>query len=121
MTSNRTRRHIRQDESWPLFWNETSPRTVRGLLRVIRRQIQAAAERGIDWRGVIDSLRPVTQDIWQSLPLGEQKRFLRHARVDWDVHRHRVAPEIGDILADMQTEGQVRLHTGTVIRLAVAT
>ena len=112
----RPRRQQRQDEPWPLFWDETSPRTVRGLLRLIRAQVQAAAEKGIDWRGVIDSLRPVTQDIWRSLPLEEQKRFLRHARVYWDVHRHRLAPEIGDILADMQTEGQVRLHTGAIIR-----
>jgi len=112
----RPRRQQRQDEAWPLFWGETSPRTVRGLLRLIRVQVQAAAEKGIDWRGVIDSLRPVTQDIWRSLPLEEQKRFLRHARVYWDVHRHRLAPEIGDILADMQTEGQVRLHTGAIIR-----
>jgi uncharacterized NAD(P)/FAD-binding protein YdhS len=41
----------RQDESWPLFWDETSPRTVRGLLRLIRNQVQAAAEKGVDWRG----------------------------------------------------------------------
>ncbi len=112
----RARRHERQDESWPLFWNATSPRTVRGLLRLIRSQVRTAAEKGVDWREVIDSLRPVTQDIWRSLPLEEQKRFLRHARSYWDVHRHRVAPEIGDILADMQSEGQVRLHTGSVTR-----
>jgi uncharacterized NAD(P)/FAD-binding protein YdhS len=112
----RPRRHTRLDESWPLFWNEASPRTVRGLLQVIRREVQAAAQKGIDWRAVIDGLRPVTQDIWRSLPLEEQKRFLRHARVYWDIHRHRVAPEIADILADMQAEGQVRLHTGTVMR-----
>jgi uncharacterized NAD(P)/FAD-binding protein YdhS len=110
----RARRHIRQDENWPSFWDETSPRNVRGLLRLIRNQVQAASEKGIDWRCVFDSLRPVTQDIWCSLPLEEQRRFLRHARAYWDVHRHRVAPEIGDVLADMQTEGQVRLHTGTV-------
>ena len=112
----RPRRHLRQDECWPLFWDEASPRTVRGLLRAIRSQVQAAAEKGIDWRGVIDSLRPVTQGIWRSLPLKEQKRFLHHARAYWDVHRHRVAPEIGDVLADMQSEGQVRLHTGAVTR-----
>jgi uncharacterized NAD(P)/FAD-binding protein YdhS len=110
----RARRHVRQDENWPSFWDETSPRTVRGLLRLIRNQVQVASEKGIDWRCAFDSLRPVTQNIWRSLPLQEQKRFLRHARAYWDVHRHRVAPEIGDVLADMQTEGQVRLHTGTV-------
>ena len=112
----RPRRHERQAESWPLFWDETSPRTVRGLMGLIRKQVQAATEKGVDWRGVIDSLRPVTQDIWRSLPLAEQKRFLRHARAYWDVHRHRLAPEIGDVLADMQSEGQVRMHTGTVAR-----
>ncbi|MGD0214386.1 MAG: FAD/NAD(P)-binding protein [Terriglobales bacterium] len=112
----RPRRHERQAESWPLFWDETSPRTVRGLLRLIRNQVQTAAEKGIDWRGVIDSLRPVTQEIWRSLPLTEQKRFLRHARAFWDVHRHRLAPEIGDVLADMRSEGQVCMHTGSVTR-----
>ena len=112
----RPRRHERQAESWPLFWDETSSRTVRGLLRLIRNQVQAAAEKGIDWRGVIDSLLPVTQGIWRSLPLAEQRRFLRHARAYWDVHRHRLAPEIGDVLADMRSEGQVHMHTGTVTR-----
>jgi uncharacterized NAD(P)/FAD-binding protein YdhS len=112
----RARRHDLQNESWPLFWDETAPRKVRGLLRLIRHQIQAAAEQGIDWRAVIDSLRPVTQDIWRSLPQAEQRRFLRHARAYWDVHRHRIAPEIGDLLADMQSEGQVCLHTGAVTR-----
>ena len=110
------RRQVRPLEPWPVFWNEKSPRTVRGLLRLIRSQIRSAAQEGIDWRAVIDSLRPVTQAIWQSLPIQEKKRFLRHARAFWDVHRHRVAPEIADLLADMRAEGQVRLHTGVLIR-----
>jgi len=37
-TVPRARRHVRQDESWPSFWGKTSPRSVRGLLRLIRRQ-----------------------------------------------------------------------------------
>jgi len=110
------RRQQRPDEPWHLFWNDKSPRSTRGLLPLIRRQVQDAAEKGINWRSVIDCLRPVTQDIWRSLPLAEQKRFLRHARVYWDVHRHRVAPEIADILADMQSEGRVRLHRGAITR-----
>jgi uncharacterized NAD(P)/FAD-binding protein YdhS len=110
------RRQQRPVEPWPVFWDERSPRTVRGLVRLIRDQIEMASEKGIDWRAVIDSLRPVTQSIWRSLPIEEQKRFLRHVRAYWDVHRHRAAPEIADILADMQAEGQVRLHTGTLTR-----
>ncbi len=108
----RARRQVRPVEPWPVFWNKRSPRTVRGLLRLIRVQVEMAAEKGIDWRAVIDSLRMVTQNIWRSLPIEEQRRFLRHLRAYWDVHRHRAAPEIADILADMRAEGQVCLHTG---------
>ena len=63
-----------------LFWNHNSPRTVSGLLRLVRSEIDAASARGGNWRGVIDSLRPVTQEIWRSLPRTEQRRFLRHVR-----------------------------------------
>jgi uncharacterized NAD(P)/FAD-binding protein YdhS len=110
------RRQLKPVEPWPVFWNERSPRTVRGLLKLIRSQVRVAADKGIDWRAVIDSLRPVAQDIWRSLPIREKKRFLRHVREYWDVHRHRAAPEISDVLADMQSDGHVRLHTGILNR-----
>jgi uncharacterized NAD(P)/FAD-binding protein YdhS len=90
---------------------------VLGLLRLIRSQVEAAADKGINWRAVIDSLRPVTQDIWRSLPIEEQRRFLRHARSYWDVHRHRVAPEIADLLDDMRSDGLVRLHRVTLLMI----
>jgi uncharacterized NAD(P)/FAD-binding protein YdhS len=102
-------------QAWPLFWNDNSPQTVRGLVRLIREQVDLAAEQGIDWRSVVDSLRPVTPQIWQSLPVSEQRRFLRHVRPYWDIHRHRLAPEIADIFADMEAEGQIRFHTGRIM------
>jgi uncharacterized NAD(P)/FAD-binding protein YdhS len=107
-----------QTKPWPVFWNERSPRSTRGLLRLIRDQVASATEKGIDWRSVVDSLRPVTQQIWQSLPLNEQRRFLRHARAQWDIHRHRLAPEIADIFSDMEADGQIRFHTGRITSYA---
>lgn len=101
-------------KAWPAFWGEHAPRTTRGLLHMIREQVDAAAEQGVDWRGVVDTLRPVAQRIWQSLPVNEQRRFLRHVRPYWDVHRHRLAPEISDIFSDMEAEGQIRFHTGRI-------
>jgi uncharacterized NAD(P)/FAD-binding protein YdhS len=62
---------------WPRFWNEHSPRTTRGLLRLIRDQVDAASTSGSDWRAVMDSLRPLIQQVWQSLSIPEQRRFLR--------------------------------------------
>jgi hydroxyacylglutathione hydrolase len=103
---------------WPPFWNEQSPRTVRGLLRLIRTQVAAAETAGNSWRAVIDSLRPFTQEIWRSLSFMEQRRFLRHARPYWDVHRHRVAPAIGERLASQIQDGQIETHAGRITAYA---
>jgi uncharacterized NAD(P)/FAD-binding protein YdhS len=99
----------------PQFWNEQSPRTTRGLLRLVRAKVRAASEGDGDWREVIDALRPVTQKIWQSLPLCERKRFLRHVRPYWEVHRHRIAPEIGDAIAQLFDSGKATVHAGRLI------
>lgn len=102
--------------SWPQFWDKNSPRTARGLLHLVRQQVRLAEEQGINWRSVIDALRPVTPKIWQSLPAVERKRFLRHARPYWEVHRHRIAPEIADVLRDLQDDKQVLIYAGRVVR-----
>ena len=38
----------------------------------------------------------------------EQRRFLRHARPYWDVHRHRIAPQVAAQLQAMIGEGRLR-------------
>jgi hydroxyacylglutathione hydrolase len=103
---------------WPPFWNEQSPRTVRGLLRLIRAQVEVAEKAGNGWRAVIDSLRPFSQEIWRSLSLKERRRFLRHLRPHWDVHRHRVAPAIGVRLASQIQDGQIEVHAGRITTYA---
>jgi uncharacterized NAD(P)/FAD-binding protein YdhS len=101
-------------EKWPQFWNEQSPRTARGLMRLVREQAQAAAKKGSDWRAVIDAIRPVTQTIWQALPLNERRRFLRHVRSYWEVHRHRIAGEIGETIGGLIRDRQASLFAGRV-------
>lgn len=73
------------------------------LLRWVRRRVATQPE---NWRGVVDGLRPHTQMLWQGLPAAEKRRALRHARAWWDVHRHRMAPEIHARLAAAQASGQ---------------
>jgi uncharacterized NAD(P)/FAD-binding protein YdhS len=99
---------------WPPFWDETSPRTVRGILRLIRTQVEIAERAGSGWRAVIDSLRPFLQEIWRALPRQERRRFLRHVRPYWEVHRHRVAPQIGALLASQMQTGHVKTHAGRI-------
>jgi uncharacterized NAD(P)/FAD-binding protein YdhS len=100
---------------WPPFWNENSPRTARGLLRLIRSQVKAALDLDIGWRSVFDALRPCTAQIWQSLPLSEKRRFLRHARSYWEVHRHRVSPEIAGLIAHQLISQELRTHAGRIL------
>ena len=99
---------------WEPFWDEGSPRTALGLLRLVRDEVRRAETAGGDWRGVVDALRPSNQEIWQSLPADEQKRFLRHIRPYWDVHRHPIAPEIGAAVGELLREGKMHLHAGRV-------
>jgi uncharacterized NAD(P)/FAD-binding protein YdhS len=73
---------------------ENAPRTALGLLVRLRKEIQFAAAHHYDWRSVIDSLRPITTPLWAQLEMPEKRRFLRKLLTFWNVHRHRMAPEI---------------------------
>lgn len=100
---------------WPAFWTPDAPRTVRGLTGLVREQVRKAQQQGGDWRAVIDSLRCFTPAIWRSLPLKEKRRFLRHVRPYWEVHRHRVAPEIGVLLEQQIASGEITAHSGRIV------
>ena len=100
--------------AWPEFWHPGSPKTARGLLRIVREHIRAAESQGKDWRSVVDALRPASQLIWRSLPLKERARFLRHLQHYWDVHRHRIAPAIGGFLKHQIDGGHLLRHAGRI-------
>lgn len=100
---------------YPLFLTiETAPNTIRGLTKLIRKEVKFAENQGYNWRSVIDSLRPVTQQLWQKLPKVEQKRFLRHVTPYWETHRHRVAQIIADIVKEKLNSGQLIIETARV-------
>jgi uncharacterized NAD(P)/FAD-binding protein YdhS len=90
------------------------PQTTRLLLRWLRQEVELAQQQGSDWRSVIDALRPHTQTIWQGLSLSEQQRFLRHVRPYWEVHRHRVAPQVAETIHHLRQTGQMQLWSGRI-------
>jgi len=108
----------KRTEGWRQFWYDGSPRTTRGLFRLIRDEVEVALAEGVDWRAVIDTLRPGTQEIWKSLSHGEKTRFLRHVRAYWDSHRHRVAPEIDDTLNRLKAGSRLHIYAGRITNYA---
>ncbi len=95
-----------------------SKETARGLLRRVRSEVAVCQTQGSDWRSVVDSIRPVTQTLWRSLDDTERARFVRHLAPQWDVHRHRVAPQIDEMLQEMRQSGRLVVVAGRVVSLA---
>jgi uncharacterized NAD(P)/FAD-binding protein YdhS len=93
---------------------------VSGVLKWLRELTEHAVAQHQDWRTVVDGLRPFTQDIWQRWPAPAKRRFLRHARVWWDVHRHRAAPEADRRIKDAIASGQLKIVAGRVRTIEAA-
>ncbi|WP_309602086.1 FAD-dependent oxidoreductase [Sphingomonas sp.] len=90
-----------------------------GSLRALSRWVRQRSG-AIEWRDVVDSVRPRTHELWASLSLDDQRRFMRHARPWWDVHRHRIAPKAGAIVERMMAEGRMEVLGGRVQSLVEA-
>jgi len=90
-------------------------RSALGLLRRVRREIERGRHDGACWRSVIDSYRPVTQEIWQSMPAAARSQFLRHLRPWWDVHRHRLAPGAVEQVQQLIGKGQLQVAAGRIV------
>lgn len=90
-----------------------------GGLAEITRHVRSNA-RLIGWQAAVDQLRPHTQALWSSAPPERRKRFLRHLRPYWDMHRNRIAPEISDRIEAMQREGQLLFEAGKLISITPA-
>jgi uncharacterized NAD(P)/FAD-binding protein YdhS len=69
----------------------------------------------VGWRAAVDSFRPHSHALWQSLDVGQQQRFLRHARPWWDVHRHRIAPQVAATLKRLIGEGRLTVMAGRIL------
>ncbi|WP_445679367.1 FAD/NAD(P)-binding protein [Radicibacter daui] len=86
------------------------------ILHRLRQATRQAEAQGEVWQSIIDGLRPHIAGLWQALDGREQARFLRHLRAYWNVHRHRVPPQIGRKLEDEVRSGALRLVAGRVSR-----
>ena len=85
------------------------------MLGWLRRLARECERRGGDWRSVVDGLRPHTQSIWRAMTPRRRARFLEHAQPWWDIHRHRMAPEIAARIGAMIAGGSLEIVAGKVL------
>ncbi|RWE18716.1 MAG: FAD-dependent oxidoreductase, partial [Mesorhizobium sp.] len=85
-----------------------------GWFRNLIRENQKA---GGDWRDVVDGLRPFNQKIWQNWPSSAKRRFVEHTKAWWDIHRHRMAPEVYARVTEAVRSGRIRIVAGRVVEI----
>jgi uncharacterized NAD(P)/FAD-binding protein YdhS len=83
----------------------------------IMAEVRRRAE--VDWRGAVDGLRPHVQAIWRGWPLADRRRFLRHLAAWWNVHRHRMAPEVAAKIDALREASRFDVAAGRIDRMTL--
>jgi len=91
---------------------EDLPPSCTAMLRRVR-----ARTREIGWRSAVHELRSVTARLWAGAGLDERRRFLRHLRPWWDVHRHKIAPTVGATIEAMQADARLMVAAGKLVSI----
>ncbi|MBX9575234.1 MAG: FAD/NAD(P)-binding protein [Caulobacteraceae bacterium] len=80
------------------------------------RRLNAARRltRAHEWRGVMEGVRPITAHLWRAADEETRSRIFRHLRPWWDVHRHRIAPEVAARIDGMIACGTLQVSAARV-------
>jgi uncharacterized NAD(P)/FAD-binding protein YdhS len=104
---------LRIDETQVPFGADASQ-----LLRWFRHHVDAHRAQGGNWRSVVDGIRPFTQRLWRELPASSKRRFLEHTRAWWDVHRHRMAPEVEARITKAVADRRLTLMAAKIVDIS---
>ncbi|GAA3054760.1 FAD/NAD(P)-binding protein [Pseudonocardia yunnanensis] len=103
--------HVLPDWPTPI---PPGPLTADGVAQLVYDQIAAAQIRGVNWRAVLDGLRPQSQSIWRRLNHNQRRRFLTTYEHTWHVHRNRMAPQIATRITAYRDTGRLTVHAGGI-------
>ena len=85
-------------------------RTLAAALRAVR---AAGAGDPDHWRELVETVKAGFNERWQALPYAEQQSFVRHVARYWEVARHRMAPDMADLVEGLLLDGRLRVTTPT--------
>ncbi len=88
--------------------------SLRSLVSVVHGLSHQLNGVGGDWREVINAVRKIAPELWAALNAEDRRRFLRHVRPVWDVHRHRLPPVAAQELQRLQAAGRLTVQAGSI-------
>jgi uncharacterized NAD(P)/FAD-binding protein YdhS len=94
--------------------------SLRRVLAATRELAREVENRGGDWREAVTFVRHLAPALWRRLPQLEQRRFVRHLQAHWDIHRHRLPPQLGARIASLRRSGQLRVNAGRIESVTAA-
>jgi uncharacterized NAD(P)/FAD-binding protein YdhS len=91
--------------------------TARELVRALRVAAEKVEFAGGDWRSVVAGVRQQVPELWSGLPPAEQRRLVRLGLRHWEVHRHRMAPQVASAFAQLRHSGRLDVAQGRLLSL----
>jgi uncharacterized NAD(P)/FAD-binding protein YdhS len=109
------RRHRRDLTNLRRFHIPMDTGELEPVVAAVFAQICRVSQQGDDWRDVIDSMRPVSPQLWRSLNVEDKERFLTEFQRLWDVHRFRMAPDVADRFEALEASGRVVTEANAIV------
>lgn len=100
--------HHTHVEHPPTLPNMSTPREVLHWLRSNRSH----------WREAVNGLRNRTQELWMNFTDAQQRQFLRHAMRYWEIHRHRVATDVGIQVDKYLASGRIQVVKARITEIS---
>jgi uncharacterized NAD(P)/FAD-binding protein YdhS len=91
--------------------------SLRKLLRACRALAREVEKLGGDWREAVAFIRNLAPALWRRLPESERRRFVRHLHVHWDIHRHRLPPQLKAHFDALRRSGKLQINAGRIQRV----
>jgi uncharacterized NAD(P)/FAD-binding protein YdhS len=91
--------------------------SLRKLLRACRALAREVEKVGGDWREAVAFIRNLAPALWRQLPESERRRFVRHLHVHWDIHRHRLPPQLMARFDTLRRSGKLQVKAGRIRRV----
>jgi uncharacterized NAD(P)/FAD-binding protein YdhS len=88
--------------------------SLRRILAMTRDLARTVETEGGDWREVVTFIRHLAPALWGRLPVSERRRFVRHLQSHWDIHRHRMPPQLGAHIASLRQCGMLKVNAGRI-------